>query len=64
MSADGGETWTRQTTESQFFLNKLLRATGSAWALGPFGLLKQSGTGTQWKKIVNPLSANAEAEGK
>jgi photosystem II stability/assembly factor-like uncharacterized protein len=64
MSADGGETWKKQTTESQFFLNRLLRATGSAWALGPFGLLKQSGTGTEWKKIVNPLSANAEAEGK
>jgi photosystem II stability/assembly factor-like uncharacterized protein len=57
-SSDGGETWKRQTAETQFFLNKLLRASGSAWALGPFGMLKQSGG--EWKKIVNPLSANAE----
>jgi photosystem II stability/assembly factor-like uncharacterized protein len=63
-SADGGDTWTLQPTESQFFLNKVLRATGTTWALGPFGLLKQTGAGaaTKWKKIVNPLSSNAAAE--
>jgi photosystem II stability/assembly factor-like uncharacterized protein len=62
MSEDGGETWKLQPTESQLFLNKVLRATGTTWALGPFGLLKQTGQGTQWKKIVNPLSSNAAAE--
>jgi len=62
MSEDGGETWKPQPTESQLFLNKILRNTGTAWALGPFGMLKQTGTGTQWKKIVNPLSSNAAAE--
>ena len=64
MSPDGGETWKLQPTENQLFLNKVLRATGTTWALGPFGLLKQTGTGTatQWKKIVNPLSSNAAAE--
>ena len=64
MSTDGGETWTLQPTDGQLFLNKVLRATGTAWALGPFGMLKQTGTGvaTQWKKIVNPLSSNAAAE--
>ena len=64
MSADGGDTWKLQPTESQLFLNKVLRATGTTWALGPFGMMKQTGTGlsAQWKKIVNPLSSNASAE--
>jgi photosystem II stability/assembly factor-like uncharacterized protein len=61
LSEDGGETWKPQATEGQLFLNKILRSTGTAWALGPFGMLKQT-TGTQWKKIVNPLSSNAAAE--
>jgi photosystem II stability/assembly factor-like uncharacterized protein len=61
MSQDGGETWKLQPTETQLFLNKVLRNTGTTWALGPFGLLKQTGA-TQWKKIVNPLSSNAAAE--
>ena len=64
MSADGGETWNKQSAENQFFLNKLLRASGSAWALGPFGMVKQTGTGTQWKRIVNPLSGGAESDNK
>lgn len=62
LSEDGGETWKLQPTDGQLFLNKILRATGTAWALGPFGMLKQTGVGTQWKKIVNPLSSNATAE--
>jgi photosystem II stability/assembly factor-like uncharacterized protein len=64
LSEDGGETWKLQPTESQLFLNKVLRAASTTWALGPFGMLKQTGTGaaTQWKKIVNPLSSNAAAE--
>ena len=61
MSQDGGESWKLQATESQLFLNKVLRNTGTTWALGPFGMLKQTGA-TQWKKIVNPLSSNAAAE--
>ena len=61
MSQDGGETWKLQPTETQLFLNKVLRNSGTTWALGPFGMLKQTGP-TQWKKIVNPLSSNAAAE--
>jgi photosystem II stability/assembly factor-like uncharacterized protein len=64
MSADGGETWKPQATETQFFLNKLLRASGSAWALGPFGMVKQTGKGLEWKRIANPLSANADTDPK
>jgi len=62
LSEDGGETWKLQPTDSQLFLNKVLRNTGITWALGPFGLLKQTGGAAQWKKIVNPLSSNAAAE--
>jgi photosystem II stability/assembly factor-like uncharacterized protein len=64
LSEDGGETWKLQPTETQLFLNKMMRGTGTTMALGPFGMLKQTGTGTaaQWKKIVNPLSSNAAAE--
>ena len=64
MSADGGDTWKLQPTDGQLFLNKVLRATGTTWALGPFGMIKQTGTGAamQWKKIVNPLASNASAE--
>ena len=62
LSEDGGETWKLQPTESQLFLNKVLRTTGTTWALGPFGLMKQTGAGMQWKKILNPLSSNAAAE--
>ncbi len=62
LSQDGGDTWKLQPADSQLFLNRILRATGTAWALGPFGLLKQTGEGMQWKKIVNPLSSSAAAE--
>jgi photosystem II stability/assembly factor-like uncharacterized protein len=62
LSEDGGQTWKLQPTDSQLFLNKVLRNTGITWALGPFGLLKQTAGATQWKKIVNPLSSNAAAE--
>jgi len=61
MSEDGGQTWKAQPTESQLFINKILRNTGTAWALGPFGMVKQI-SGVQWKKIANPLSSNAVAE--
>src|SRR6185295_4458124 len=62
LSTDGGDNWklvpNESDTESQLFLNKLLRTTGVVWALGPFGLMKQTGDGTKWKKIGNPLSDN------
>jgi photosystem II stability/assembly factor-like uncharacterized protein len=62
LSEDSGETWKLQTAGDQLFLNKVLRATGTTWALGPFGMMKQTGTGKEWKKIVNPLSSNAVAD--
>ena len=62
MSEDGGQTWTVKPTEGQLFINRIVRTTGTAWALGPFGMLKQSGTGLEWKKIPNPLAASAAPE--
>ena len=59
LSVDGGETWKLQPTEDPVFLTKVLRTTGITWALGPFGMMKQTGSGLQWKPIVNPLSPNA-----
>ena len=66
LSVDGGTTWKATTAgaaaegQTQMFLSKLMRAPGVTWALGPFGLAKQVGDGTQWKKIENPLADNGD----
>jgi photosystem II stability/assembly factor-like uncharacterized protein len=67
VSTDGGSTWKAAGGESaegetQLFLNKLLRTGDVVWALGPFGLAKQTGDGTHWKKIGNPLTEEASAK--
>jgi photosystem II stability/assembly factor-like uncharacterized protein len=62
ISEDAGQSWKLQPAESKLFINKLLRNTGSIWALGPFGLLKQQGTGLQLKRILNPLSGDADQQ--
>jgi len=65
LSLDGGATWKATTAgaaaegQTQLFLSKLMSTSGTTWALGPFGLAKQVGDGTQWKSIENPLSDNA-----
>jgi photosystem II stability/assembly factor-like uncharacterized protein len=59
-SEDQGTTWKVKPAESKLFINKLLRNTGSIWALGPFGLLKQQGGGMEFKRILNPLSGDAD----
>jgi photosystem II stability/assembly factor-like uncharacterized protein len=64
LTLDGGATWKPTTAgaakegQTQLFLSKLMRSSGVTWALGPFGLAKQIGDGTQWKKIDNPLADN------
>ena len=57
-STDGGGTW-RLVPAALRFTNKLVKAPGAVWALSPFGMMKQSGAGTEWKKIDNPLSGMA-----
>jgi hypothetical protein len=62
ISEDEGNTWKVQRAESKLFINKLLRNTGSIWALGPFGLLKQQGSAVEFKRILNPLSGDADSQ--
>jgi photosystem II stability/assembly factor-like uncharacterized protein len=59
LSTDGGSNWKMTEGEAQFFLDKLRKTPSAVWALGPFGLMKQTGDGTEWKKIVNPLANDA-----
>ena len=63
ISENAGESWKLQPAETKLFINKLLRNTSSIWALGPFGLLKQQGSGMQFKRILNPLSGDADQQG-
>jgi photosystem II stability/assembly factor-like uncharacterized protein len=60
ISEDDGQNWKLQPAESKLFINKLLRNTGSIWALGPFGILKQQANTLQFKRILNPLSGDAD----
>jgi photosystem II stability/assembly factor-like uncharacterized protein len=60
-SDDNGDTWKPQPAESKLFVFRLLRNSGSIWALGPFGILKQEADG-KFKRISNPLSGDAEAK--
>ena len=62
VSEDEGQSWKLQPAETKLFINKLLRNTGSIWALGPFGLLKQQGNALQFKRILNPLSGDADQQ--
>jgi photosystem II stability/assembly factor-like uncharacterized protein len=62
ISEDAGDTWKLQPAVTKLFINKLLRNTGSIWALGPFGLLKQQGAGMEFKRIMNPLSGDADQQ--
>jgi photosystem II stability/assembly factor-like uncharacterized protein len=62
VSEDAGDTWKLQKAETKLFIYKLLRNTGSIWALGPFGLLKQQGGGLEFKRILNPLSGDADQQ--
>jgi hypothetical protein len=62
VSEDQGETWKLQKAETKLFIYKLLRNTGSIWALGPFGLLKQQGASMDFKRILNPLSGDADQQ--
>jgi len=63
-SEDEGQNWKLQKSETKLFINKLLRNTGSIWALGPFGILKQQGSGVEFKRILNPLSGDADSQEK
>ena len=64
LSSDGGATWKLTGNDAQAFLNKVMRTPGGLVALGPFGLMKQIGNGTEWKKIGNPLADDGSKDSK
>lgn len=51
MSADGGESWKAVRLNELLFLTRLLPVNGSLWAIGQFGVLKQSGADAAWKEL-------------
>ena len=55
ISEDRGETWKLVDVPGTYFLTKLLRVSDAVWALGQFGVMRQSGAGKEWKLIDNIL---------
>jgi photosystem II stability/assembly factor-like uncharacterized protein len=51
MSEDSGAHWKGVLTPQRYFLGRLIASGGSLWALGQSVLLRQTGNGTEWKKI-------------
>lgn len=51
VSEDSGQTWKAVPVAGRLFLNRLLAVGGSLWAVGPFGVLKQTGAGLDWQEI-------------
>src|SRR6266496_40623 len=51
VSEDGGETWKVVKSSGRFFLSKLARVNDTMWALGQSNLLRQTGSGLEWKRI-------------
>lgn len=51
VSEDGGDSWHQFPGDDQLFLTKLVRASTSLLAIGPFGALKQAGNPPGWRKL-------------
>jgi photosystem II stability/assembly factor-like uncharacterized protein len=54
VSEDGGENWKLLDIPETLFLSQLLRVNDSLWAIGQFGVLKQTADGLKWQKIEKP----------
>lgn len=59
VSDDGGENWTRIPVEGTVFVHQVLPLRNTLWAVGQFGVLKQSGDGTG----LTALAKLAESRG-
>jgi photosystem II stability/assembly factor-like uncharacterized protein len=59
VSDDAGESWTRIPVERTVFVHQVLPARGSVWAVGQFGVLKQTGDGPK----LTALATLPEARG-
>lgn len=53
-TTDGGESWQPVAFEERLFLSGLVPFHGSLWAIGPVGILKQSGEALAWERMANP----------
>ena len=60
LSEDGGEKWRSVETGDNLFFCKLLPVNGSLWAVGQLGMMKQTGSGTEWARITSLVPAGAE----
>ncbi|MCW5982159.1 MAG: hypothetical protein KIT09_28995 [Bryobacteraceae bacterium] len=54
VSEDGGDAWRPVGLGGWPFLERLISVEGSVWAVGPFGILRQDGPDTAWKRIDPP----------
>jgi photosystem II stability/assembly factor-like uncharacterized protein len=57
ISEDGGENWKLLQIDDPIFLTRFLPVKDSLWAIGQFGLLKQSGGALKWQRIDRPAAA-------
>ena len=62
LSEDGGATWKPVPIDATIFVNRLVGAGGSLMVLGPFGMMRQQGTGLQWKKVDIPYVGDQETK--
>jgi photosystem II stability/assembly factor-like uncharacterized protein len=59
VSEDGGETWKAVVLDGNYFVCRVFPVGDAMWALGELGLLKQTGTGLEWKHDESFVPAGA-----
>ena len=58
-SEDEGETWQAVSTDERLFLSWLTRSEDALWAVGQYGVLKQSPDGLAWRQVRTPGQIDA-----
>jgi photosystem II stability/assembly factor-like uncharacterized protein len=51
VSEDAGKTWRPVKVEGRYFLARLVNVNQSLWALGQSVVLRQTGSGLEWKRV-------------
>lgn len=59
LSEDGGENWRAVPLEANYFVSRVFSVGDSLWALGELGILRQTGSGVQWKRDETFVPAGA-----
>jgi photosystem II stability/assembly factor-like uncharacterized protein len=54
VSENGGESWTTIPVEGTFFIHQVLPLRTSVWAVGQFGVLKQTGNSLRLTALASP----------